>query len=375
MGRDASGVSRSSRFESLSRRSGTAACHRCPYTLAMRLLPVLMLGATLSMPRIAGACVVRGDDVVLEDVVVRPGPVPLIVHLDGTPAKARIGTSRWVPALLDVGGAIAFKGTRQNVWYTVARSLTVSHGMVELRPGAHVVFARARGDDVIASAVVHADDVLPGEDKAPEETLGSLRIPCAALTLDHEVRNGDEETAVEDDADAADDASYVVTRRAELSLDLRAGPYESAPRVTLTTVVENERFSFRRLAESGAWMRVARRVGAVRVTGWVRRAGFQAFDESESSSGGCSGDHGHGLSGRSFSGGQPKTVYKGPVRVRVGAKVDDGSGPWATVVQSDGFEAHVYDWAGRRRAELQIPGVVVSPWLAKVHPDDVSYSP
>jgi len=341
----------------------------------MRVLPVLVLGATLLFPNLAGACVVRGDEVTLEDVVVRPGAAPLIAHLEGTPVKARIGASRWVPARLDVEGPIAFKGTRRNVWYTIARALTVSHGMVELAPGAHLVFARARGNDVIASAVLRADDVLPGEDKDPEETLGSLRIPCAALTLDHEVRNVEEDEAGDDDTDVPDDASYVVTRRAEHSIDLRAGPYESAPRVTLTTVVENERFIFRRLAESGAWMRVARRGGGVRVAGWVRRARLEAFDGAETSMGGCSGDHGHGLSGRGFGGEQPKTIYNGPVRVRVGAKVDDGSGAWATVVQPDGFEAHVYDWGGRRHAELTIPGVGVSPWDATVHPDDVSYPP
>jgi len=327
------------------------------------------------MPNVAGACVVRGENVVLENVLVRPGPAPLIVQLNGTPASARIGKSRWAAALLDVDGAIAFKGTRRNVWYTVARTLTLAHGMVELRPGAHVVGARARGNDVIASAVMHANDVLPGEEKDPDETLGSLRIPCAALTLDLDGGDPDAEGTGGDEAAAAEDAGYVVTRQAERSIDVRVGPYESAHRVTLTTGVENERFSFRRLAESGPWMRVTRGRGRVRVTGWVRRARLEASDGPETATGGCSGDHGHGFSTRGFSGGQPTTVYKGPVRVRVGAKIDDGSDPWATVVQSDGFEAHVYDWAGRRRVELGIPGVVVSPWDANVHPDQVSYPP
>jgi hypothetical protein len=164
----------------------------------------------------ADECVVRGEHVVLESVVVRSGDVPVVVDLAGTSAQARIGVGRGAPHTVEVTDAIVFKGTRRNIWYTLARPLTVAHGMVELDAGAKVVNARARGAGVTASVVMSADDVLPGEDKAPDEIIQVVDLPCAALTLDEPGTDEQDDGDTEGLDSAGGNATWWRQRRAAL---------------------------------------------------------------------------------------------------------------------------------------------------------------
>jgi len=324
----------------------------------------------------AEGCVVRGQHVVLADVIVRPSRAPLVVNLQDAPASARVAARRGAPVTITVEGAIAFRGTRKNVWYRVARPLTVANGMVALDAGTQVVDAVTRGTDVVASVVMSTDDVLEGEDKGAEETVRFVRIPCAALALDAPGQEEGDDTASSDaDSGADHDADarrYWIQRKAGRSTTLRAQARADAPGVVLTTTVDGHRFTFERLAEHGGWMRVMRAGSAARVTGWIRRGELEPSDGPESSSGGCSGDHGPGLSGRGWGGKPPVTVYKGPAHLRVGAKLFDDD-RWATVRQSEGFEVEVFDWNGRTFVEVTgIPGIGVDAWRAQVAPEDVT---
>jgi len=204
---------------------------------------------------------------------------------------------------------------------------------------------------------MRADDVLPGEDKDPEETIRGLLIPCGALTLDQPKDEGTDDADDVDTGDSADEGRWWLLKRASRTVVLRAEPRPRAPTVTLSTVVDGQKFAFERVGEQGAWMRVTRKGPGVEATGWIRRHELEPTDGPEMIGGGCSGDHGPGLSGRGWAGTPPVTVYQGPVRLRVGAALDF-HGWSATVLRSDGFEIWVYDWSGRRSAEISsIPGL------------------
>jgi hypothetical protein len=320
----------------------------------------------------ADGCVVRGQHVVLADVIVRPSRVaPLAVTLNDAPASARLGARRGAPVTISVEGAIAFQGGRKNVWYRVARPLTVADGMVELQAGARLVDAVARGTDVVASVVMRADDILEGEDKDADETARFVRIPCGALALDAPEQEEDDAMDIPD-ADSGDEGRWWIQRKVGHSTTLRARPRAEALGVVLTTTLDEYHFAFERVEEHGRWMRVRRLGRGVRVTGWIRRRELEPSDEPEGVGGGCSGDHGAGLSGRGWGGTPPVTVYKGPAHLRVGARLYD-EGRWATVRQSEGFEVEVFAWSGRTLVEVTgIPGIGVDSWRARVAPEDVS---
>ena len=341
--------------------------------------PLFGLAAVVAMARAVRAdeCVVRGKHVVLESVVVRSGDLPVVVDLAGTSAQARISVGRGAPHTVEVADAITFKGTRRNIWYTLARPLIVAHGMVELDAGAKVVNARARGARVAASVAMSADDVLPGEDKAPDEIIQLVDLPCAALTLDEPGTDDRDDGQAEGvDNSAGGDGTWWRQRRSARYVVLRAAPRSNSATIVLTTSIEDSAFSFERVAEHGAWMRVARKSSGVRVIGWMQRRDLVSAEEPMSQ-GGCSGDHGPGLSGRGWSGGQPVTVYKGPARLRVGAKLDLHGSPWATVANRDGFEVWLYEFGGRRVAEVSgIPGLSLrDPSYPTIDPSDVSPTP
>ncbi|HEY8922783.1 MAG TPA: hypothetical protein VIU64_00310, partial [Polyangia bacterium] len=288
------------------------------------------------------------------------------------PASARVAARRGAPVAITVEGVIAFRGTRKNVWYRVARPITVVDGMVALDAGAQVVDAVSRGTDVVASVVMSADDVLEGEDKGAEETIRFVRIPCAALALDAPAQEEADDTKSSAADGNADERRYWIQKKAARSTTLRAQPRADAASVELTTTVDGHRFTFERVAEHGVWMRVMRAGSGARVTGWIRRDELEPSDGPEASVGGCSGDHGPGLSGRGWGGKPPVTVYKGPARLRVGAKLFDEDG-WATVRRSEGFEVEIFEWNGRTFVEVTgIPGIAVDAWRAQVAPEDVS---
>ena len=222
---------------------------------------------------------VRGEHVTLENVVVRADQsTTLDVDLSDIPARATIGAGSSVR--LDVSGAIAFRGTRKNVWFTVAREIAVANGVVHLAEGAELVHARADGDGVVASVVQWADDVLPGEDKDPDEVIVGVRVPCRAVRLGNkhgENDDDDDEATAEtttDDAAEANPASephgrfepdlapalgWWRNRGPRRSVAVRAAPRADAAVVTLATSVIGEgQFDFEGVEARGAWLRMRR---------------------------------------------------------------------------------------------------------------------
>jgi hypothetical protein len=290
----------------------------------------------MASPAQAAPCVVTGTYVSLDDIRIGAGGAMASVTDVAITATIPRGDG---PARVEVEGAIAFAGTRRRLWLTVKEPITAARGTVTLGPGAQVVAVRAAGSDVIASVVLHANDVLEGEDKPPDEALRAMRIPCRALTLDRAPPDAD--VAALDDLEpmSGGDGTWWRPRHDTGGLMLRARPDASAPRTLLTTPERDNAIEVERLAERGRWMRVVRTGPGVRVTGWVVRAALVHSPEGGGRFGMCTGDHGGGFRGRMASL-TPQVVYEGPATIAVGTVLRSDDRPWATVRQPDGFEVH-----------------------------------
>jgi hypothetical protein len=352
---------------------------------------LLALAGLLAAARPAAAgCRVKGEHAVIADVVVRADPSTTFeVGLSDIPARATIGAGS--RARLDVSGAIAFQGTRENVWLTVARPVTVANGMVRLTEGAQLLHARADGDGVVASVGLWAEDVLPGENKDADDAVVGVRVPCRALRLGGKEGESDDEGDDGDDADseAEDEPARELdpSFRADPSprlghwqnvgsrerIVVRAAPKDSAAGVTLTTSIEGEGlFDFEGVEERGDWLRVRRAAAGAEIRGWIRRAELVAMNGPMGRGTLCIGNHGTTSYGRGWEGKPPVIRYQGPARLRVGASIEYGEKMiWAKVRRSDGFQVLIYE--GYPYAELtHIPGVWVPSWFAMVDLADVT---
>jgi hypothetical protein len=353
-------------------------------------LTLLVLAGLPAAARPAAAdCRVRGEHVTLADVVVRADRSETFeVDLADVPARATIGTGSRVR--IDVSGAIAFRGARKNVWFETARPVVVADGVVRLAEGAELVHARADGNDVVASVVQWADDVLPGEDKDPDEVIAGIRIPCRALRLgdaqgesdpmDDEAASTDENEAEPSghtfEPDPSPRLGWWQNRGTRRTILVRAAPRADAAGVPLSTIVTGEGlFDFEGVAQRGAWLRVRRAMWGAEIVGWIRRAELVAMDGPMGRSTMCVGNHGGGLHGRGWGGKPPVIRYKGPARLRIGASIEFGDGqPWAKVRRDDAFEVQIFE--GHPTAELTfIPGVGVVSWYANVATTDVILPP
>ncbi len=152
-----------------------------------------LVGLSAAARPAAAGCRVRGEHVTLENVVVR-------ADINRRRWTSTCPTSRRVPpSVLEAACAsmcrarCSFRGTRKNVWFTVAREIAVANGVVHLAEGAELVHARADGDGVVASVVQWADDVLPGEDKDPDEVIVGVRVPCRAVRLGNKHGENDDD--------------------------------------------------------------------------------------------------------------------------------------------------------------------------------------
>ena len=340
--------------------------------------------AALSHPA-AAACRVRGEHVTLSDVVVHADrSTKFEVHLADIPARATIGTGDEVR--LDMSGAITFRGTRRNVWFTVARPVTTAGGVVRLAEGAEIVHARADGDSIVASVALSADDLLPGEDKDPDEVIAQVRLPCRAIRLGSTQGEDDDEADDTDDTDdAAAEASAEPASRSDRSFErnlspalgwwrnrgssrsivVRAAPRTDAAGVTVTTLSTSEGFfDFEGVARRGDWLRVRRAMAGSEVVGWIRRAELETFNGPLGSTTMCTGNHWGRFGGRSWAGKPPVIRYQGQARIRVGASISYGDNlKWAKVRRSEGYEVKIFE--DFPYAEVtNIPGVGVPEWYA-----------
>jgi len=354
-----------------------------------------LVGLSATARPAAAACRVKGEHTTLADVVVRADRTTTFeVNLADIPARATIGAGSQVR--LDVAGAIAFRGSRKNVWFTVARPITTANGVVRLAEGAELVHARADGDGVVASVALWADDVLPGEDKDADEVIAGVRLPCRALRLGDKFGEGDDESDDgEDDSDAADAEAdrapradptfeknlspalgWWKNRGGRKTLVVRAAPRDDAAGVTLTTATQSEGFfDLEGVERRGDWMRVRRAMAGSELVGWIRRADLEEFNGPLGRGSMCTGNHWGRSGGRGWGGKPPVVRYRGPARIRVGASIEYGDKMiWAKVARSEGFEVLIYE--GDPYAELtNIPGVGVYSWWAMVDLADVILPP
>jgi hypothetical protein len=231
-------------------------------------LLLALVGLSAAARPATAACRIRGEHVTLGDVVVRvDASTTFDVGLSDVPAYATIGTGSH--AHIDVSGAIAFQGTRENVWLSVARPVVVANGMVRLTEGAQLVHARADGDGIVASVALWADDVLPGENKDPDDVIAKVRVPCGAVRLGDAQGTGDDEG--DDEGDAASEADAEPARELDStfrrdpsprlgwwrnrgtrkSIVVRAAPRADAAGVTLATETIGEGLFASRVSNSG----------------------------------------------------------------------------------------------------------------------------
>lgn len=297
----------------------------------------------------AQECFVRGDDVKLENVIVHPpGDDVFDVTIEGMSIAAKLPTRRGKRAQLTVDGVISFAGTAIDVWYTVNRPLDLAQGMVHLQRGAQVVHAHAKGNTVVAMVATWADDVLEGEDAEPDELVGEVAIPCAALSLGEA---SDDAQADDQPNDPLGDDTFWAPRQPRSRITLRAGPDSHAPSVVFEYPNCENCIALERIEERNGWMRVGRRGWRAIVTGWVPKSMLQRDEAADGGrSGGCHGDHGQGGYGHGWVR-RPEGLYEGPARVKTGTVVysDEAErGGWATVKQEATFGVSYVrgeDWA------------------------------
>ena len=130
----------------------------------MRLLLIGLL-TTLGFARaaVAGECVVRGEQVSIERVRVRPsGAPPFSLGLRELRVSARIPERSDRPVRLTIEGDVAFEAEVKRLWLTTTTEVETSDGLGRLRPGAHFIPSHVVGGLVVGTLVVEACDVLEG---------------------------------------------------------------------------------------------------------------------------------------------------------------------------------------------------------------------
>jgi len=320
-----------------------------------------LLVAALPLTASADDCPVTGSSVTLEHVRVQPagaGLAPLDLDVRGVAVRATIRSGKSVD--LELTGAIAFKATTTGLWWTLAEPAETADKLVELTAGAHLVHVRADGDSVIADAVLHAPDVMPGEIKEPDEYVGPVRIACKKLTLDW---------ALGTDLETTGDGSNWRPRRNPNRITLRSAPKAKASVVTVRAPNCSGEgcVTVERVESRAGWFLVATANEGVRTAGWVRRSELVKLPDTMGvgRSYGCYGDHGRGVTGFGRAGGE--TAVEGPATIKVGTVIhaDPAAGPWATVVQDGFYRVRIV--RGEAWAEVtQIPGITGAMFSAYV---------
>lgn len=336
-------------------------------------LCVLMTSSsTAALPRPQSNCVIRGNALSAEKVTVRPkGARAFTIGLSGAKAKAILPVRAGAPVELEVETPLVFRAQSNNLWLTVNEPYTSPDGLVELRKGAHLVNARAEGDMVVASAVLYAHDVLPGEDKHPDESASFVRVPCRAVvagaleSTDFVEARGTDGRTEENKLDAEEADEWWGFRSEIEKIQLRARPHVNAPALLLSPT------EVKRLRTEGDWMLVEREGEGVTVRGWVRASQFKKLPEvvGFGRSYGCTGNHPTADWGEGWGPkGPPANMFQGEAKVLAGTPVFAAppKGEWA-VFTADTIVIirHVQ---GEKWVELRsVPGLdgtpPGSPWL------------
>lgn len=216
---------------------------------------------------LAAECLVRGADVTLEDVTVRPADVePFTISLHEVPVTASLPLRQGAEALIDVSGAIVFKGGMKGLRVRVTHSVSLARGMVALRRGAVLANVFVQKDAVVGSVLVSA---------APHyifEMISPVRVSCSLLTLDHSFSK---------DEDAGDEGLFDTPKiwwHPKASnpepgcIYLHSHPADNAPALRYDTPIESPAcIPLAQIEARGSWLRVRAGNDGNIVTGWIRR--------------------------------------------------------------------------------------------------------
>lgn len=334
--------------------------HHPSLSLAKRLPVVIGCLLAAQGRSVAQPCTVSGRDVSLEGpVTVTPRSGSAFeVNVVGARVEARVpvhGTA----ILLNLRGALSFRGQVQELDFTIAKTTPAEQGMVRLLPGARLVNARRSGGAVLATAILYSGDGNIAGAPA-DEVVQAVRVPCAKLTLD-----AVEASAELEPCTAAGDQTWWQVSNHPEHLELRARPSADAAAISVRAAScagAAPCMQFERIQERGAWMKVRRHGEHVCVAGWVLRAELAPVPAAAAGE-----SHDYLPPARStdetgemvYVDGAEASSYHGPARIKVGTVVHECSvegGPWATVAKADGFEVHFV--RGERWARLvEVPGL------------------
>ena len=304
----------------------------------------LVIGARTAR---ADTCVVRGSKVSLEKITVRPpGADAFTATVRDVPAAATLPSKQVAPLTLEIGGALEFAATRDDVWLRLARDMSWADGTVIAKRGARVIDAYVKGDRVIASAVLYSNDVLEGEKKRPFQVVRGLDLPCDALTLDAVEMKDDEmlEPAKPDPAGKASDESIAHTwqlRRGRQRLTLRREPKTKATGYVIEEPnCEDGCIDVVELERKGAWIRVETFGEGFTVRGWARTADLKRMPDGMAfgRSYGCYGDHETDEDHMIWSAG---TKREGTIRSGTIVYANEATGAWGRFASTTRVRVHV----------------------------------
>jgi hypothetical protein len=304
-------------------------------------LTIVLAAATAHADK---TCVISGKNVILSKVTVTTRSGSFDVSVGGVAATV---TAAGNGATIDVAGVIGFKGlVAQKIWYAVKRDFTADQ--VTFTRSANFIGDHAVGDEVFGSAVLHASDVMEGEDKPADEAATQVAVHCDDLTLDW---SGDRTSPTI----ASTGTRYLSKTSA---LVLRRESKDSAAGVTVATPMCEGRgcLFFELIARRGDWLELGVANEGVAVVGWARAS---ALERSPANVGlgysyGCDGLHGGGV----------VSFFESPTRRHRTMVLDRGNAiyaapdgdAWATALQTFELDAVYAD--GDRWAEIRrLPGV------------------
>lgn len=305
-------------------------------------------------------CRVHGKDVKLEEVTVAPRGAPAFqLGLAGVPVTATLPARCGAPLDLEVGGAIELTARRDDVWMYLSRDVTAD-GMVIAKAGSSVIDACVRNGRVFGTAVIYADDVIPGEKKRPSIAVRDVEIPCDALSLEPVATEADASfSAAAFPGDAAVDDDAIVhnwqLRSGRPRLALRRAPTSKQKVYWIDSASCDGCLYVSELERKGRWVHVETYGEGVTVRGWALASDLERLPDDLGIGRAymCSGDHGGAAGGFGFAGSsvvrgatvkQGATIYAAPSRGPWGhfsaathVKVRIEPGLWATLEEAPGL--------------------------------------
>lgn len=312
--------------------------------LTFRCIPFAMVGGAVVLfstrnIRATSGCVVQGQEVSLDDVVVHAerGTFLADTYL---PMKAKL--PRWSGGSFElaVGGAVAFSATAKNVWLAVSSPAESKNHLVKMLPGVQVVDAYSYGNEVIGTLAQRMNDCPPdaGMDDRPPVVVRSVRLPCEALALQ-------DNAAYFAAADANSGRSYLYDHPVWFfNADRNWFRLYAEPRVDAASILVSAKpghpinMDFAQLDQRGGWLKLIGWGWYMSFTGWMPRRDLVPLGEDEPY-----GEGGFSMCGEISAVGHsrddgdlpPSSVaaYIGPARVAAGTKVSGDFGYWGEVTE------------------------------------------